>query len=203
MCPQCLSDIDLDGFEQVASNNDYHEDDEETIDSRLPQDDNTVAAAQASTAEQHSPSSTQATQPPAYNNEKQHTDDVMRYCKNCGTFLRQGVNFCPKCGKYVKVVAPPAYQGSAHASKQPPKYSRPAAGKPSQPNTKNHRNRVNSQHMATNTRKPSKTTSKNDNNRPKGILAIPGCLIFTVIIVALFFIVYILWGGNFDGLTTN
>ena len=56
--------------------------------------------------------------------------------------------------------------------------------------------------MASSTRKPTKSSRKTDDkNQPKGIFSIAGCLTFTVIIVAIFFIVYILLGINSDGLT--
>ena len=56
--------------------------------------------------------------------------------------------------------------------------------------------------MASSTRKPTKSPRKTDDkNQPKGIFSIDGCLTFTVIIVAIFFIVYILLGINSDGLT--
>ena len=56
--------------------------------------------------------------------------------------------------------------------------------------------------MASSTRKPTKRPRKADDmNQPKGIFSIAGCLTFTVIIVAILFIAYIVLGINFDGIT--
>lgn len=202
VCPQCLSEINLEGFEQHIENQSYLDDEE------LGQDNYAPKAEGESGEERNAPTSDapvnpdgKATaQPPTYKpSQPQHRDDVMRYCKNCGTFLRQGVNFCPRCGSYVKIVAPPSYQGSkTPTNTRPPQYSRTRVANPQ---TQDPRNRVRPP-MASSTRKPTKSPRKTDDkNQPKGIFSIAGCLTFTVIIVAIFFIVYILLGINSDGLT--
>lgn len=205
VCPQCLVDIDLDGFEQAAANADYVLDDEDQQRTVAQQQEALAASKQPASGEQPSPqpSNSASIQPPAYKAPSpQHADDVLRYCKNCGTFLRQGVNFCPKCGKYVKVT-PPTYQSTSPATNRPPSYSRSTSSNYSRPNDQ--RNSVRKP-MATKTRKTTPSTRKQSgdlNGRPKGILSIAGCLTFTVIVVAIFIILYILLGSHVDGLTLN
>ena len=199
MCPQCLSEINLEGFERAADDRDYLDDEE------LGQNDYTREGSEADDKKNNDTQPTASNakttaQPPAYKpqaNTKQPTDDVLRYCKSCGTFLRKGVNFCPKCGKYVKV-APPTYQPTKSQQvgyKQ--QNTRPNAnyGQYNDP-----RNRVRPP-MANKVRKPSqsKRYNPNEKGKPTGIFSIMGCLIFTVIVVALFFILYIVLGVNVEG----
>jgi hypothetical protein len=49
--------------------------------------------------------------------------------------------------------------------------------------------------MASSTRKPSKS-NRSVGDTPKGIFSIGGCITFTIIVVAIFFIVYILLGDH-------
>ena len=198
LCPQCLVDIDLEGFEQNTRDFDYQDyDNEETAQSQ-------PAPSVKSVPE---PETRPTATPPAYKAPEPaapapapHKDDVIRYCKRCGAFLRQGVSYCPKCGNYVKV-KPPTYRGTgsqatagaASTMRQPQPYPSNAA-RPVYPP----RQRVRPP-MASKTRKPS--SSKNNINpgqSSKGIFSLLGCITLTVIVVALFFIVYILVGGNFD-----
>ena len=113
VCPQCLSEIDLEGFEQNAADFDYFDD--EAQQDGYVKDPVQQEPAQPMASDNSAPAVSTTTQPPAYkpaasNDNQQYRDDVIRYCKYCGTFLRKGINYCPKCGKYVKV-QPPAYQG--------------------------------------------------------------------------------------------
>ena len=109
LCPQCLVDIDLEGFEQNTRDFDYQDyDNEETAQSQ-------PAPSVKSVPE---PETRPTATPPAYKAPEPaapapapHKDDVIRYCKRCGAFLRQGVSYCPKCGNYVKV-KPPTYRGT-------------------------------------------------------------------------------------------
>lgn len=206
VCPQCLSEINLDGFEQIAADYDYFDDEaQQETPGEQPQQPATTQEATSTPT----PTTAAATvQPPQYKpaaTTEQHRDDVLRYCRNCGTFLREGINYCPKCGKYVKV-QPPAYQGPKQATAATTATaSSPAAHTNYAPrNNYDNRNRVRPP-MASNTRKPAKsrTSRSNDTGRPTGIFSIAGCLTFTIIAVAIFFIAYILLGSHFDGITAN
>ena len=184
VCPQCLSEIDLEGFEQNAADFDYFDDEAQQdgyVKDPVQQEPSQPAASDNGTS-----TATTWAKPPA----------VMRYCKNCGTFLRKGINYCPKCGKYVKV-QPPAYQGPRSPLPSPHSHPSPLPSHPSSGNYNyDYRNRVR-QPMASSTRKPSKSNrNRSDNETPKGIFSIGGCITFTIIVVAIFFIVYILLGDH-------
>ena len=192
VCPQCLTEIDLDIETRQAP----------TVDNNLelppaigvdnkpeaaPHDAPSVAIDD-SNSQPVAPDSGSA-QPPSLNPNEQppeqppHVDDVMRYCKLCGAFLKEGANFCPKCGAFVKI-HPPKYRPQQSSS--PPPYQK----------QKTHKTKIRkeeSPNMAarkqnTSARKGNSTKSKFD------VLSIGGCLTLTVIIVALFFIVYIIIG---------
>jgi predicted RNA-binding Zn-ribbon protein involved in translation (DUF1610 family) len=196
VCPQCLSEINLEGFEQAHNDQDYLDDEELGSQDYAPKNEvnESTAAPDVKTADKAT------AQPPAYKPQTQHRDDVMRYCKNCGAFLKKGVNFCPKCGQFVKVtpqvapqVAPPSYQ---RPSSRPPKYARNYA---SNSQTNDPRNKIRPP-MASSKRKPIKNNRQNnDKGQAKGIFSIPGCLVFTVIAVAIFFILYVLLGVHVEG----
>ena len=199
MCPQCLSEIDLEGFEQNAADFDYFDD--EAQQDGYVKDPVQQEPSQPAASDNGASTATTWAQPPAYkptasNDNQQYRDDVMRYCKNCGTFLRKGINYCPKCGKYVKV-QPPAYQGPRTPLPSPHSHPSPLPSHPSSGNYNyDYRNRVR-QPMASSTRKPSKSNrNRSDNETPKGIFSIGGCITFTIIVVAIFFIVYILLGDH-------
>lgn len=197
LCPQCLVDIDLEGFEQSTRDFDYQDyDNEETAESQ--------PVSQTPEPEQETRPSPTAT-PPAYKPPETaatpHRDDVLRYCKRCGAFLRQGVSYCPKCGNYVKV-KPPTYRGSSAPAPQRNLNTMPQSQQrgPNSAQRAVNPQRINvSPPMASKTRKPS-SSKKNvsPNESPKGIYSLLGCITLTVIAVALFFIVYILVGGSFD-----
>ena len=213
VCPQCLSEINLEGFEHDDHYMDYIEDDIDQQDyasqsqevPELPKEDHKedTGAQQAV-----KPASNPTTPPPSRN---QHTptiahqgatDQVLRYCKKCGAFLRQGVSYCPKCGNYVKV-APPTYRGTT--STTAPAASRPLnRGNNASTQSPYPRNRQNNP-MSNKSRSSSSSHKANNSTgqeASRGIFSIAGCLTFTIIVVALFFILYIIFGVNNDGLVT-
>ena len=210
VCPQCLSEINLEGFEHDDHYKDYIDDDIDQQDyasqsqevPELPKED--TGAQQAV-----KPASKPTTPPPSRN---QHTpttahqgatDQVLRYCKKCGAFLRQGVSYCPKCGNYVKV-APPTYRGTT-TSTTAPAASRPLnRGNNASTQSPYPRNRQNNP-MSNKSRSSSSSRKANNSTgqeASRGIFSIAGCLTFTIIVVALFFILYIIFGVNNDGLVT-
>ena len=206
VCPQCLYDIELEGFEpgepeiepldvdsmqQELDNKNQAP----TAGSNVPSSSGPVPSPSPSPSGSTSTSATSVTNPPTYNRptapqRSQPVDNVMRYCKYCGAFLRQGVNFCPKCGRYAKVIPPnyrPQHAGNNNAANQQQVYR--------QQQPVDQRNRVR-QPMASKTRKPGKSKVKTPDNKSwdSGIFSIMGCLTFTIIVVAIFFIIYIFNG---------
>ncbi len=212
VCPQCLSEINLEGFEHDDHYMDYIEDDIDQQDyasqsqevPELPKED--TGARQAV-----KPTSKPTTPPPSRNQhapttaQQGATDQVLRYCKKCGAFLRQGVSYCPKCGNYVKV-APPTYRGTTTStSTTAPAASRPLnRGNNASTQSPYPRNRQNNP-MSNKSRSSSSSRKANNSTgqeASRGIFSIAGCLTFTIIVVALFFILYIIFGVNNDGLVT-
>ncbi len=200
VCPQCLYDIELEGFEQIKPELDsldgVDNKQEEQVDGNSNDKINTDSQQAPPTTVNDKP----AAVPPAYNPASQQqsqsaADAVMRYCKYCGAFLRQGVNFCPKCGRFAKV-APPSYRGNTNVAPQGNRnnaINQPPLGY-GQQQPVDPRNRVR-QPMASNTRKPANKKQKKSNKSwDSGIFSIMGCLTFTIIIVAIFFILYIVNG---------
>lgn len=203
MCPQCLYDIELEGFEQEEPeieplDLDSGQQEPESIDFQAPAPGTSVPSSPGpspSPSGNTSPSATSVSNPPTYNGptvsqRPQPVDNVMRYCKYCGAFLRQGVNFCPKCGRYAKVIPPnyrPQQAGNINQANQQQGYRQQQPVDP--------RNRVR-QPMASKTRTPGKSKVKPRDNKSwdSGIFSIMGCLTFTIIVVAIFFIIYILNG---------
>lgn len=210
VCPQCLSEINLEGFEHDDHYKDYIDDDIDQQDyasqsqevPELPKED--TGARQAV-----KPASNPTTPPPSRNQhapttaQQGATDQVLRYCKKCGAFLRQGVSYCPKCGNYVKV-APPTYRGTT-TSTTAPAASRPLnRGNNASTQSPYPRNRQNNP-MSNKSRSSSSSRKANNSTgqeASRGIFSIAGCLTFTIIVVALFFILYIIFGVNNDGLVT-
>lgn len=210
VCPQCLSEINLEGFEHDDHYKDYIEDDIDQQDyasqsqevPELPKED--TGARQAV-----KPASNPTTPLPSRNQhapttaQQGATDQVLRYCKKCGAFLRQGVSYCPKCGNYVKV-APPTYRGTT-TSTTAPAASRPLnRGNNASTQSPYPRNRQNNP-MSNKSRSSSSSRKANNSTgqeASRGIFSIAGCLTFTIIVVALFFILYIIFGVNNDGLVT-
>ena len=214
VCPQCLSEINLEGFEHDDHYKDYIDDDIDQQDyasqsqevPELPKEDpkEDTGAQQAV-----KPASKPTTPAPSRNQhtptiaQQGATDQVLRYCKKCGAFLRQGVSYCPKCGNYVKV-APPTYRGTT-TSTTAPAASRPLnRGNNASTQSPYPRNRQNNP-MSNKSRSSSSSRKANNSTgqeASRGIFSIAGCLTFTIIVVALFFILYIIFGVNNDGLVT-
>lgn len=210
VCPQCLSEINLEGFEHDDHYKDYIDDDIDQQDyasqsqevPELPKED--TGARQAV-----KPASKPTTPPPSRNQhtpttaQQGATDQVLRYCKKCGAFLRQGVSYCPKCGNYVKV-APPTYRGTT-TSTTAPAASRPlnrgnnASNQSPYPRNRQNNPMSNKSRSSSSSRKANNSTGQ---EASRGIFSIAGCLTFTIIVVALFFILYIIFGVNNDGLVT-
>lgn len=210
VCPQCLSEINLEGFEHDDDYMDYIDDDIDQQD-YAPQSQEVPELPKEGTGTQQAdmPSSKSTTPPQSHNQhapttaQQGATDQVLRYCKKCGAFLRQGVSYCPKCGNYVKV-APPTYRGTTSTTAPSAYRSQSRSNNVSNQSTYP-RNRQNNP-MSNNPRKPSSSSRKTNNGTGKeasrGIFSIAGCLTFTIIVVALFFILYIIIGVNNDGLVT-
>lgn len=220
VCPQCLAEIDVDvdlfnGNAPAMPGGDFDDlivtpcdqgQQKPPANSKSPTMPTEAATGETPPTE----SSTAASQ-------LTHIDDVMRYCKQCGTFLKEGVNFCPKCGKYVRVIAPPhfnqpltpAQQEAAklRASTTPVKRipaNKQSNYKPPQDPTlqdtpMGHQQR-NPLKSVRNSGKRRNTSSKNKGSwfSKFDILSIGGCLTITVVAVVLFFIIYILFAAIFN-----
>ncbi len=199
VCPQCLTEINLDidtgkkntTIEPQAPAHSHSGSQDKEINESQAQHHTITASDNAS---DHSSSSTPPAQPEhanAHDNaatlqqEPEQVDAVIRYCKNCGAFIKEGANFCPKCGKFVRV-KPPKYQSQqSKKSSSPPPYKKSV--------TQDHSQRLSTPTtpMANNKRK---SASAKKEKSQFSILSIGGCLALTVIVVALFFIVYIFIG---------
>lgn len=199
VCPQCLASIDVDVKGKAI---DFH-DKEVTIgngegDSIEPPAASVPPASPAQEpAVPASPASKAQVTPPAMPAQPAHVDSVLRYCKQCGAFLREGANFCPKCGTWVRV-APPQYRGVASSS--PPSYrQRQSATVASGQQASQPVNYSQPSNMSPKRNTKTSSKSRDNNNRQSGIMSIAGCLTLTVIAVAVFFIIYIIWGVNVEG----
>ena len=209
VCPQCLAEIDVDPdlFNAKAP--------------AVPSDDTTAALA---TREQAQPSHTPPAMPPTPRQPEAkpgattppphqplpHIDDVMRYCKHCGAFLKEGVNFCPKCGKYVRVTAPPpkpsltaAQQEAAKLRASTPPARRVPANKHSTyipPQYPPHHTSPVKQQQSSRNGNRRRAASKSTGSSPSrfSIHSIGGCLTLTIVAVALFFIIYIIIGAHYE-----
>lgn len=212
VCPQCLAEIDVD-VDLFNGNSPVMPGDDD--------DDTTVTSEQQAPPNHTTPPPVPPT-PPTGNTQKHdiaaspaqppHIDDVMRYCKHCGAFLREGVNFCPKCGKYVRITAPPNYNPQMTAAQQqaarlrastPPAHRTPPNKKSSynQPQQPNYQASPVKQQRTPNSSRNSvgqRTYSGKKSNGTKpskfSIHSLGGCLIVTIVAVALFFIIYIIIG---------
>ncbi len=192
VCPQCLTEINLDIETRQAPTGDNNLESPPAIGSDnepgAAPDDAPSVAIDDSSSPPMAPQPASA-QPPSINTNEQapeqppHIDDVMRYCKLCGAFLKEGANFCPKCGAFVKI-HPPKYRPQQSSS--PPPYKKTKTNK-TKSSKENHPNMA-AKKQNTSARKGNSTKSKFD------VLSIGGCLTLTVITVALFFIVYIIIG---------
>ena len=232
VCPQCLAEIDVDvnlfNGNPPAMPSMPHIDN--TVDNSV---DNFTGTTEQQlpppakpplmpTAEHATTAPTAATTAPTAATTPSlppHIDDVMRYCKHCGAFLREGVNFCPKCGKYVRVTAPPstsrppltpAQQEAARLRASTPPVRRIPANKhstytPPQAPTFQDTHMRQQQHTPINparysgNRRSNATGKGSTTKRSKfNFHSIGGCLTLTVVAVAIFFIIYIIIGVNCD-----
>lgn len=192
VCPQCLESIDVDVPDKELG-----------CDVPMPgltdaaiEASDSVARQEQPAARQEQPAAPQAElsqvapppmpKPQQQPQQPQHVDSVLRYCKRCGAFLREGANFCPKCGTFVKVVPTPRRTAAA----TPPPYRTPTPSyQPSTP-----------RNMASTTRKPTIRKNKKAGESSKFSIYTPGgCFIITIIAVAIFFIAYIVMGINLEG----
>ncbi len=202
VCPQCLAEIDVD-VEQFGAN-------ATQVPTGGEQQQKLTPAPQQAPPSISTPPAMPATPPPIAKqqatptsaNTTQHIDDVLRYCKHCGAFLREGVNFCPKCGKYVRVSAPPASTPSPTQAQQA---ARLKAGTPPEHHAPQNRQSTYRQptYQSTPVKQQRKSNSaRNSRNGSKpsqfSIMSLGGCLTVTIIAVALFFIIYIIIGVNFE-----
>ena len=209
VCPQCLAEIDVDQNLFNGKATDVLTNDEKPATPSpqppslptppaLPSTPPPISTQQAKQPQ----TSTPPAQPP-------HIDDVLRYCKHCGAFLREGVNFCPKCGKYVRVSAPPpkpsltpAQQEAARlrANTQPARQvpqNKQSTYKPPQQST--YQSPTVKQQRYSNSSRNSRNTSNNGSKPSKfSILSVSGCLTATIVAVALFFIIYIIIGVTYE-----
>lgn len=188
MCPQCLASIDVD-VDLFNGNNPQRPIDPVNIDDPIAVDDTNDSSTEPELpdlpqpATPPTPPSPPVTTQPA--EQPSHVDDVMRYCRHCGAFLREGINFCPRCGKYVRV-APPSYK--------PPRPS--AAGAHASQATSQSINKLPPPNPSTtvpprNTPRKSSNSKKISSGSKFSIYSVSGCLTLTLVAVALFFIIYI------------
>ena len=213
VCPQCLAEIDVDVELFNADSPAMPRDDDDTTvtpERQAPPSHTTPPPAPSTSAtgnihQEDDAAAASTAQPP-------HIDDVMRYCKHCGAFLREGVNFCPKCGKYVRVSPPPnfnapmtaAQQGAARLRASTPPAHRTPPNKqstykpPQEPNyqaspVKQQRNPNSSRNG---TRQRADYSKKSNGTKPSkfSIHSLGGCLTLTIVAVALFFIIFIIIG---------
>lgn len=119
VCPQCLAeiDVDVDLFKSSTTTEPTSGSTSNVMPPPPPVTANKPANVAAGPPPPPITANKPAIVPPPVPQRPMHVDDVMRYCKNCGAFLREGVNFCPKCGKYVRV-APPSYRPSLTPAQQ-------------------------------------------------------------------------------------
>lgn len=219
VCPQCLAEIDVDVDLFNGNETDVPIIEDDTVMPANQQGPTGTPTPPPPPTQQVQPTPPQLPQqPPQIPQPAQppqvpsHIDDVMRYCKHCGAFLKEGVNFCPKCGKYVRVSAPvnlkppmtPAQQEAAKLRvKTPPVQRMPQNNQSSyrtpqgpryQATPVKQRNPINSTRNGAKRR----TNSSSNSGSKFSILSLGGCLTFTIIAVALFFIIYIIIGANYD-----
>ena len=220
VCPQCLAEIDveLDIFNGNAP--DLPSSEALPIDTTEQQGPPAYPPIPPALPKEVTVGATPQTEPIAVSTPAEqpqsHIDDVIRYCKHCGAFLREGVNFCPKCGKYVRVTAPPAYKPPLTPAQQeaaklrastPPVRQIPAnkqsTYRPPQDPTfqaiqvKQQRYPYNSTRNGA--RRSNASRSKNSSQPSKfSILSLGGCLTITIVAVALFFIIYIFIGVTYE-----
>lgn len=223
VCPQCLAEIDVDDdLFKTTTPSEYNSDsigNNDDIDTHQHMSSNNVDASLPPIPD-IKPSADAipvipAPAPVSAAQQQPHVDDVMRVCRFCGAFLREGVNFCPRCGKYVRV-APPAYKpqnspaqqmaAKLRASTPPVRRTPPnkqSTYKPIQeppyqtPPVKQPLRDISNSSTAYSARNSASrnNSSKKKSSKKFSILSIGGCLTLTVVVVALFFILYIVIFG--------
>lgn len=208
VCPQCLAEIDVDqnlfnGKDTTMPTNDENA----ATPSQQPPSLPTPPALPSTPPPVAMPQAEQprAVTPPA---QPPHIDDVMRYCKHCGAFLKEGVNFCPKCGKYVRVTAPPPKPSLTPAQQQAARLragttparqvlqNKQSTYKPPQQST--YQSPTVKQQRTSYSARNSRNSSKGSKPSKFSILSLGGCLTVTIVAVALFFIIYIIIGVTYE-----
>ena len=212
MCPQCLAeiDVDVDLFDDKAPktqqkfNDSSRSSDTPPLYNGVRNNTSTSASHQPNTQEETFDSRDKVQQL-----NESGVDDVIRYCKQCGAFLKEGVNFCPKCGKYVRV-SPPSFkphQQMTEAQKAAAKIratTTPVKRVPTniqskykQPQDPTYQAMPARQGQHTTNSRFKASTSRRANSAKKNswlskfdILSVKGCLIASVVVVILFFIIY-------------
>lgn len=191
VCPQCLASIDVDvNLFNGSSQQSTMDVSETTVDEEKGDSDDTLDDSLPPEIPKQTipPAPPVPKRPPEIPQQPPHIDDVMRYCKQCGAFLREGANFCPRCGKYVRVIPPSFKQQQATTRTVTP---------PSPPTQT-----LNQSHYKPPTTVPlpqrntySRNSSRNSNKKGSSskfsIFTLGGCLTFTLVVVALFFIIYV------------
>lgn len=210
VCPQCLAEIDVDvdlfnGKAPAMPSDDSHA---ITPSQQVPPSYTTPPPIPP-TESTHQAKTTTASTPPDYTPAS--IDDVMRYCKHCGAFLKEGVNFCPKCGKYVRITPPNPKPQLTAAQKEAAKLraSIPPARRVPANYQSTHKPPKEPTYQASTVRQQPtsrygaqrRTTSSNSKNKTSSkfsIHSIGGCLTLTIVAVALFFIIYIIIGTTYE-----
>lgn len=208
VCPQCLAeiDVDVDLFNGKVPAMPSDEGLDVTPSQQEPPSCTTPPPIPP-TESTHQAETTTASTPPDYTPAA--IDDVMRYCKHCGAFLKEGVNFCPKCGKYVRVTPPtpkppltPAQKAAAKLrATTPPAHQVPANSQSSHKPPKEPTYQASTVRQQPTSRYGAQrrtTTSKNKTSSKFSIHSIGGCLTLTIVAVALFFIIYIIIGTTYE-----
>lgn len=196
VCPQCLASIDVDvdlfnGTNPQRPVDPVNIDDPDMIEDIHDSESVSISESE-SESESEPPTLPQPATPPAPPSttpaatQPPHVDDVMRYCRHCGAFLREGINFCPRCGKYVRV-APPNYKQ--------PRMPRPGTPSTAQATSQNI-NQLPPPNPSTtvpqhNIPRRSSNSKKSSSGSKFSIYSVSGCLTLTLVTVALFFIIYI------------
>ncbi|MBR5030517.1 MAG: zinc ribbon domain-containing protein [Muribaculaceae bacterium] len=189
VCPQCLASIDVDvnlfNGNSPQSSTDVSE---TTIDVSNDNNDSQENLLPPELPKQTMPPAPPVSKkPPEPPQQPPHIDDVMRYCKQCGAFLKEGANFCPRCGKYVRVIPPSFKQQATTRTVTPPSHPRQTLNQsPYKPPTT-----VPLPQRNTYSRNSSRNNNKKNSGSKFSIFTLGGCLTFTLVTVALFFIIYI------------
>lgn len=220
VCPQCLAEIDVEvdlfNDKGTTSQSDFSNNAHGTMPTSPPPYSGTPSGNTSSANVNPQPSQ-HSQRSDTSDKEGANIDDVIRYCKHCGAFLREGVNFCPKCGKYVRVSPPSFKQQMTDAQKAAARirhsttpvsripaniqsnYKEPQEPRYQATQVKQGQSTSSYRPRTTNRSSHSKSTKKNSWLSNFDILSTKGCLIASVVVVILFFIIYFILGVSFDG----